>query len=443
MILMRCLHTFPRVRLPLAGLLTGVALFGVSMTALTTSAHAQAHSHAHAHAQAPAPAPAEAASEDALRPVVGKPLQKAQALARARQFPQAMAQVDAADAVRNKTANESFVIAEMRASIAQQSGDFAAAIAADEVLIRSGKVPAAEQQKLLMAEASSAYQLRDYAQTITAIQRYNKAGGNLASMQQLLIQCYYLQKDYVHAAAIQSAQIEAEIKAGQVPPEAQLQLLANCQLQSSDQGGLTRTMVRLVTYYPKPDYWAQLMQGLRSNPNVPARLQYDVDRLRLEVGLLTSTADFMDATELAVQAGLPDQALSAMNKGYASGALGRDAQAPREARLKALVEQTIVSKKASIAADETAARAATGSDALFNVGYSYVDLGQAQKGIAVMKEAIARGRLISLEDSKLHLGLAYLAAGDKPNAITTLQSVSGSDGAADLAHLWLVRIGKA
>ena len=407
-----------RQLVPLAGLLTGVVLSGV-----------------------PAANPAQA--QDALRPAVGKPLQKAQALAHKGQFPQAMAQVDAAAAVSNKTANESFVIDEMRASIAQQSGDFKGSIAADEALIRSGKVPVATQQQLLMAEASSAYQLRDYAQTITAIQRYNKAGGRSPAMYQLLIQCYYLQKDYVHAAAAQLAQIEAEIKAGQTPPEAQLQLLANCQLQSSDQGGLTQTMVQLVTYYPKPEYWAQLMHGLRSNPNVPPGLQYDIDRLRLEVGLLTTTADFMDATELAVQAGLPVQALAVMDKGYASGALGKDAQAPREARLKALVEKTIADKKAGIAANETAARAMPDGDALLNVGYSYVDLGQAQKGIAVMKEAIAKGGINGPGAARLHLGLAYLAAGDKASAISTLQGVTGTDGAADLAHLWLLRIGKA
>ena len=176
---------------------------------------------------------------------------------------------------------------------------------------------------------------------------------------------------------------------------------------------------------------------------MPDRLQFDIDRLRLEVGLLTSTADFTDMTELGVQAGLPGQALAVMNKGYASGALGRDAQAAREARLKALVEQPIAAKRARIAGDETAARGARDGNALLAVGYAYVDLGQAQKGIAVMREAMAKGGLAAPEDATLHLGLAYLAAGDKPGAIRALQGVTGTDGAADLAHLWLLRVGKA
>jgi tetratricopeptide (TPR) repeat protein len=423
------------MRLSFAGLLAGTVLSGLS----AAPAYAAARHHTHE------PAPASEApptSPDMVRPSVGKALEAAEAYARARKFPEAMAQIDIADHARDKTAHENFVIAEMRASVAQQAGDYKAAIAADEELLRS-KMPAAEQQKLLMAEASSAYQLRDYAQSINAIGRYFKAGGNASVMQQLLIQCYYLQKDYAHAAAEQSAQIEAGLRAGQTPPEAQLQLLANCQLQVNDQAGLTRTMVRLVTYYPKPDYWAQLLHGLRANPNVPDRLQYDIDRIRLEVGLLTATADFMDMTEMAVQDGLPEQALAVMDKGYASGALGRDPQAAREARLKALVERTIADRKASIAADEASARSTKNSNALFAAGYSYVDLGQAQKGIAVMREAMAMGGLLAPDDAMLHLGLAYMQAGDKADAIRTLQSVGGTDGAADLAHLWQLRIGKA
>ncbi|TLU74383.1 tetratricopeptide repeat protein [Lichenicoccus roseus] len=381
-----------------------------------------------------------AQAQDALRPVVGKPLQKAQALAKAGKFPAAMEQIDIAERARDKTANESFVIDEMRASVAQQSGDFKSAIGADDVLLKSGRVPAAEQQRLLMAEASSYYQMRDYAGTIAAIDRYHKAGGASPALETLLIQCYYLQKDYVRAAAVQNAQIQAELKARQTPPEAQLQLLANCQLQSRDTSGLDHTMTLLVTYYPKPEYWAQLMQGLRANPNVPDRLQFDIDRLRLDVGLLTSTQDFMDMAEMAVQDGLPNQGLAVMNKGYATGALGRDAQAPREARLKALVDKTVAEKKASIATDEASARSQPNGNALLAVGYSYVDLGQYPKGIAVMKEAIAKGGLLNPEDAQLHLGLAEMAAGDKAAAGSTLQGVSGTDGAADIAQLWLLRM---
>ena len=41
-----------------------------------------------------------------------------------------------------------------------------------------------------------------------------------------------------------------------------------------------------------------------------------------------------------------------------------------------------------------------------------------------------------LDDARLHLGIAYLRAGNKAKANETLRAVKGTDGAADLARLW-------
>ena len=387
-----------------------------------------------------APTPAQA--QEALRPEVGKPLQRAQAALRARQFPQAMAAVNAAEAVPGKTPNETYVIAQMRAAVAQSSGNVGESINADDALIASSRTTGAEKVRLLMAEASLAYTAHDYARTITALERYFKAGGTDASMHTLLIQSYYLQKDYPNAARTQSAQIAAEERARQVPPENQLNLLASVQQLANDPNGFNATMVKTIQYYPKPQYWAQLVHGLRTNPNIPDRLQYDVDRIRLAVGLLTSTADLMDMAELAVQAGYPAQGQQIMAFGYSSGALGKDAGAAREARLKALIDQTAAAKKASLAADETAAKALPSGDPLLVLGYNYVSFGQADHGLALMQQGIAKDHLVSVDDATLHLGLANMDAGRKADAVRILKTVGGTDGAAQLAQLWILQIGK-
>ncbi len=391
---------------------------------------------------APGLAPAFAQAQEALRPEVGRPLQQAQTALRKRQFPQAMAAVNAADAVRNKTPNEAYVVAQMRAAVAQSSGDVNGSISADDVLIASPRTAGAEKVRLLMAEAGLTYTAHDYPRAIVALERYFKAGGNDASMHTLLIQSYYLQKDYPNAARAQQRQIAMEEHAGQKPTENQLQLLAAVQQQSRDLDGFNATMVKLVQDYPKPDYWANLVHGLRTNPNIPERLQYDVSRIRLAVGLLTSTSDFMEMAESAVQIGFPVQAQKVMAAGYASGALGKDAGAPREARLKALIDQTAAAKKASLPQDQAAARAAPDGNALITVGYNTVDLGQPAAGLALMRDGIAKGRLVSLDDARLHLGLAQMDAGMKADAIQTLRTVGGTDGAADLAQLWILQINR-
>ena len=290
-----------------------------------------------------------------------------------------------------------------------------------------------------MAEAGAAYQLRDYGRTETAIERYEHAGGRMPEMRKLLIQSAFLQKDYLKAGQLQSATIQQQIHAGQTPSEVDLQLLANCQIQTGDKPGLSQTMTDLVRYYPKPDYWAQLLQGLRADPNVPDRLQLDVDRLRLATGNMTATADYMNAAETAVQNGLPNQALAIMDQGYRTGALGKDAGAAREARLVALIRQQIVQKKAELPGQLADAQKAPDGNGLVSAGYSLVDAGEGQQGLPTMQAGITRGHLTSADEARLHLGLAYMMAGDRGDAVRTLQSVTAGP-AGEIASLWVLRM---
>ncbi len=383
-----------------------------------------------------------ARADEPVRPAVGKPLIQAQAYAREHNFARALAAVSQAEGVRDKTPNESLLIAQMRASIAQQSGDYRGAIAADEALLKTGQLGHEQQQNLLMAEAGAEYQLKDYPATESAVERYDRAGGKSPQMKQLLIQSAFLAKDYKQAASFESADIAADLRARRTPSETDLQLLANCQIQTGDTAGLDDTMVDLVRFYPKPDYWAQLLHGLRADPNLPPRLQFDIDRLRLAVGLLTSTGDFMNAAELGVQAGLPQSALHVLDQGYNTGALGKDAGASRELRLVALVRQTIAAKKASIPSDLADARKATDGNALVAEGYTMVDIGDGAAGLAAMKEGIAKGGLTAPDEATFHLGLAYLMTGDKDDAIRTFDTVAGSGPAAQLASLWKLEAAK-
>jgi len=387
-------------------------------------------------------APSAAHAQEALRPAVGKPLQAAQGALRKRDFAGAMKDVNAADAVSGKSAYESYVIAQMRAAVAQSSGNVKDSIEADDALIASSRTSGAEKQKLLMAEAGLSYTAKDYPSAIKALERYFKAGGNDPQMHTLLIQAYYLQKDFPNAAKAQARQIAMEEKAGQKPTENQLNMLAAVQKQANDMNGFNATMVKLVQDYPKPDYWAQLIHGLRTDTNIPDRLQYDIDRIRLAVGLLSSTSDILEMAETAVQQGLPVQGQKVMARGYATGALGKDAGAAREAKLKAFIDQQVANRKASLGADEKAAQAAPTGEQLLVTGYNYVDFGQADHGLSLMQAGLTKDHLASDDDAKLHIGLALMDAGRKADAIKMLKTVGGNDGAAELAQLWILQINK-
>ena len=80
----------------------------------------------------------------------------------------------------------------------------------------------------------------------------------------------------------------------------------------------------------------------------------------------------------------------------------------------------------------------------FNDGYNYVLLGQSDKGLAMMQQGLKMGGGFQRVDhAKLQLGYAYHLAGQKDKAVQTFKSVQGTDGAAALARLWVIRLNRS
>src|SRR5262249_27092439 len=129
-----------------------------------------------------------AVAQEAVRPEVGKPLQAAQEMMKAHKYKEALAKIREADAVPNRTPNENFLIERMRGSAAAQAGDNDTAIKSFESVIASGKLPKAEQLKMMEAVASMYYRNKDYAKAVAMVNRYQKEGGNDPGMRTILIQ---------------------------------------------------------------------------------------------------------------------------------------------------------------------------------------------------------------------------------------------------------------
>ena len=375
------------------------------------------------------------AAAQGMRAEIGKPLQQAGELIKAGKGKEALAKVREAETVPNRTPAEQLTIDRMKAAAAQRAGDTATALQALEAV--HPKTSGAESGQIAEQIASAYAQLKNIPKAQEWANRAQQAGNSSATLKQLQSYLQGASGDYAAIAKDAAAAVAAAEQAGRKPDEGELLRLADAQQRTSNTAGQVATLEKLLTHYPKRDYWNAYLGRLPRKPNFADRFALDVLRLRLANGVLTRGEDFMEMAQLSMQVGLPAEGLKIVEQGFKSGALGTGAEAERHKRLRDLAAKKTEESKASIAGQATEAAAQKTGDDLVRVGYAHVTLGDVDKGIGLIEQGIAKGGLKRPEDAKLRLGMAQLQR-NKAKAVQTLRSVGGNDGAADIARLWII-----
>jgi hypothetical protein len=387
-------------------------------------------------AAAPVVGLAPAYAAETLRPEVGKPLQEAQQLMKQGKNKEALARLRELDKVGGKSPNETYLIERTRAGAASAAGEYETAAKAFEYLIGSGKLSGAEKAQFSEGLIGIYMRAGDLGKANAAIERQLKDHDD-PKLRAYLMQNYYKQGN---VTALENELRNAE-KRGTLS-EDQLGMLANVQLKKNDKAGYVNTIEKLAASYPKAQYWTDLLNRVQGKPGFSSRLTVDVWRLKLANNLMKKPSEYMEMAQLVLQAKAPSEAIKVIDKGYKAGALGTGPDAARHQRLKDLAEKTLADQNKTFATDEAQLTKEGDNDGLAALGYSLVQSGQADKGLKMMEAAIKTNKLKYPEDAKLHLGQAYAVAGKKQQAISTLKSVGGKDGTADLARYFIMSINK-
>ena len=377
------------------------------------------------------------ASAQGVRPEVGTPLKQASDLLRAGKAKEALGKVREAEAVGGRTTAETLTIDRMKAAAAQRAGETSTAIQALEAI--HAKVGGAEQGQIAEQLASAYAQSKNNAKASEWLQRAIAAGNNGPSIKQMQSYLQSASGDYNAIARDAGAAVSGAEQAGRRPEEGDLLRLADAQQRTQNMGAYVGTLEKLLRYYPKKDYWNAYLGRLARKSGFSDRLGLDVMRLKLGAGVLSKTEDFMEMAQLALQQGFPTEGKKIIDKGFASKALGEGAEADRHKRLRDLAVKKQVEQSAGIAAQAAEAKNDKDGNALVQVGYAYVTMGEVEKGIELIDAGIKKGSLKRPEDAKLRLGMALQQSPKtKAKATSTLNSVQGTDGVAEIARLWVV-----
>jgi hypothetical protein len=136
-----------------------------------------------------------------------------------------------------------------------------------------------------------------------------------------------------------------------------------------------------------------------------------------------------------------------IDEAFAAGLFGTGASAAGQHQLRDAARKQAEADVADRGAAEAAARRAADGTALADLGWSIVaglprsgaPAADAERGLALIEQGIAKGGLRRPTEARLHLGIAQLAAGRKEAARQTLAALgpaAGADPLADAVRLW-------
>lgn len=378
------------------------------------------------------------AHAESLSPAVAAPLKAAGDDLRASKAKEALAEIRKADAVPNKSGYDNYMINRLRGAAAQLSHDNSTAANSLEAAFNSGKMPAGEQGQVAEAIAFAYSQMQANAKAKEWAAKAASLGNNSASLKQLQAYLQGSSGDYAAIARDSSAAVSSAEQAGRRPAEDDLLRLADAYRHTGNKAGDLQVKEKLVTYYPTKQYVGIYLSDVQGKSGFSPRYSIDILRLKLATGSMNGANDYMELAQLLLQAQLPAEAKSVVDKGYAANVLGTGAEAARQQRLRDLTNKTLAEQNASLAKRTADAGTAKDGNDLVTIGVEYASLGQYDKGIELIQQGISKDKLKYPEEAKLRLGIAMLQSGkNKANAVKALRAVQGADGAPEVARLYI------
>lgn len=342
-----------------------------------------------------------------VRPAVGNPLNEARAFAAQKNYKAASAKIAEAEAVPNKTEAESKVIAQMKEYIASVSGDTSTAAGAK-------------------TKFANDYNAKNYKEVIADAEALKKTGALDTASMLVVAQSYYLSGDKQGCLKYLKSNFSN-------PGDDALELQLRCAYDAGDDQAERQALEILIAHTGKPEYWSDLLkmteraQGLRDQDTL------DIYRLKMLTGTLSGADEYTTLAQIAMQLGFPAEAQAVIEKGEAAHVLSGD----RTNRLLALAKTQAAADAAGQAKALAAANAAPKGDALIKIGEDQWGEGKAKDAVATIQAGMKKP-LTDQNNAQLRLGMAYLGAGQKADAVKAFDAVKGPDTDKEvmIAHLW-------
>jgi tetratricopeptide (TPR) repeat protein len=390
-------------------------------------------------------AAADKKDENKVSKDLAKPLKAAQDALQAKKYQDALAKLKEAEGNPKKTPYDEHVINVLAGSAYARTNDYPDAEKAFEAQANDGFTEAAELPRIIKAVAQINYQLKNYDKAIEYGNRAIKNGNGDEEVNVIVGQSYYLKGDYKGTLKFLQPLAEGDIKAGRTPKDQTLQLIMSSCVKVEDAECTTKALEKLVTYYPKPDYWKDLLYTLQQDKS---QTQSDKNTLQLfrlmsEVDVLARPDDYTEMAQLAMEQGSPGEAQHILEKGFQKNIFPDQRTKDKNQRLLEQAKKAAVADQASLPKIEKDADAAPTGDKDVGVGLAYLGYQQYDKATDLLSKGLTKGGVKSEPEAHLLLGIAQLKAGHKDDAVKSFHAVKGDPALERLANLWTLHAKQA
>jgi tetratricopeptide (TPR) repeat protein len=392
-----------------------------------------------------APATSAYAEEKAPKnsPALAKPLKEANDDIKAKKYSDAITKLKAAEGVSGKTPADQYIIDQMLSFCYIKTQQYPEAAKYLEAELDSGMAPQADQPTLVKQLAIINYQIKNYDKSVDFGNRAIKGGYADDQIRTIVGQSYYLKGDWKNTLKFESDIVNTQIKAGQTPTNESLALVYSACTKLQDEACQTQAVEKMVTYYPKPETWAQLLYGIRRDTSGNETNLFQTYRLMLDTDVLKDPGDYTEMAELALDQGSPGEAQNVLEKAQAKNVFTDQRSKDRSTRLLESAKKRATADQAGLPKLEKEADASAAGDKNLAVGRAYLGYGQYDKAADQLSKGLGKGSVKNEADARLTLGIAQLKAGHKDDAMKTFKAVKGDPALERLANLWGLRAKQA
>jgi tetratricopeptide (TPR) repeat protein len=366
-----------------------------------------------------------------------KPLKAAQEAMEAKNYPEALAKLKEVQGMSGLQPYDLHLMNEMFGFVYVRTGDYTEAAKSLEASLNDGFMEASEQPQRVKALAQVNYQIKNYDKAIEFGNRAVKDGYADDDMFTLVSQAYYIKGDYKGALKFVNDYVDKQIKEGKTPKEQPLQLIMSSCVKLQDADCTTKALERMVEYYPKPEYWQNIVYSLlQSQTTGQDRSMLNVYRLASEVDALKRPDDYTEMAQLAIEQGSPGEAVRILEKGFSKNVFTEQRDKERNQRLLESAKKQSATDQASLVKLEKDVAASKTGDKDVSLGLAYLSYEQYPKAVTAITNGLQKGGVKNEGEARLLLGIAQLKSGNKADAQKTFEQVKGSATLERLANLW-------